>query len=284
MKYFITGASGFIGQYLAKTLNKMNHEVYELETKLSDANNLADCLSHFNPDYVIHLAAKKKRSSDANDFSEIIESNLIGTFNLLNASKRLNSVKKILIMGTAEEYGQNKSPFFSDMREDPISFYSFSKMTATHLAQMFYKLYDLPITILRPSIAYGPGQAQDMFIPSLISTLKSKKSFAMTSGEQKRQFIYIEDLVSAILEISEKVKPAGQIINISHQEQFSIKDVAQNIAAKLDAIDLLEIGKLPTRQKEIVEYRLDTSFLNHELGWKPKYTFEQGISETLKSY
>lgn len=284
MKYFVTGASGFIGKALVAKLTSEDHEVEEFVGDIRDAEEIQSVVQNFNPEIVIHLAAQKKRSANTKDFAEIIDVNLKGTFNLLDALKATSDVKKIIILGTAEEYGLNETPFIPGMREDPISFYSFSKMSATHLSQLFYKLYNLPIIILRPSIAYGPGQSPDMFLPSLITALKSGQNFEMTTGEQKRQFIYIDDLIDALGIVVNKANPAGQIINITNQQQFSIKDVAKLIAQKLDKVGLLDIGKVPTRIKEIQNYQLDTSYLNQSLGWSPKFNFEQGVEEILKTY
>lgn len=294
-KYLVTGANGFIGKALTTSLLREGNKVASIDKAsfgdnkvisyigdITDENFIKKSLEEFLPDYIIHLAAQKVRSSDSSDFSSIIDNNLKGSFNLFNQAAKLQSLKKIIFVGTAEEYGLNKAPFSESMREDPISFYSFSKVCGTHLAQLFHKTYKLPVIIVRPSIAYGPGQGQEMFIPALVDALRKDKIFEMTTGEQARQFIYIEDLVLALEEICKNLEPSGQVINVSAEEQFTIKEVALSIAKTLGKENLLSIGSYPSRTIDIKDYRLDISYLKNKLAWKPKVSFERGIQLILK--
>ena len=204
-RVLVTGANGFIGRYLLDLLVDSGARVYvldkmETESRLveksyrgdmRDATFVSDSVMDSRPQIIYHLAAFKKRSSEFTDFSQEIDVNLIGTLNLLTPAARLEGLQSVVVLGTCEEYGHSATPFAEGVRELPVNAYSFSKLCVTHLCQVMKAVYKMPLVVLRPSVAYGPGQAADMFLSSLLSTLLEGKPFKMTAGTQTRDYIYI---------------------------------------------------------------------------------------------
>jgi UDP-glucose 4-epimerase len=297
-KILITGSSGFIGTNLINTLKSQNFDIAVINrsynpnlknvTKyvgdICDYSFVEKAILDFQPNKVFHLAGYKNRASNVEELSLSLKVNLMGTLNLYQALTKVSSVESIIALGTTDEYGIHNSSFIESSTENPISPYGFSKLCGTQLAQFFNRSFNLPVIILRPTIAYGPHQANDMFIPSLINTLMSNSDFKMTEGKQLRDFIYISDLVDAMLLISESQNYNGEIFNIGSGDSLKLREVASTIAIDLNKEHFLKIGSIPYRQNEVMKYKTCTDKINNTLGWFPKVSFKKGIELTVKHY
>ena len=297
-KILITGSSGFIGTNLLISLQSQNIDIAVIERlhnrKIKNITNyIGDICDYsfvektildFQPNKVFHLAGYKNRSLNIEEVSSSLNINLMGTLNLYQAITKITTVKSIVTLGTTDEYGIHSSSFNESLIEYPISPYGFSKLCGTKLAQFFNRSFNLPIVVLRPTIAYGPFQANDMFIPSLINTLIVNKEFKMTEGNQLRDFIYISDLVEALIQISEKQNCNGEIFNIGSGESLKLKGVATDIASYLNKEHLLKLGSIPYRQNEVMQYKTCTEKINNVIGWFPKVSFKKGIELTVKHF
>ncbi|MEI6093222.1 MAG: NAD(P)-dependent oxidoreductase [bacterium] len=290
-KILVIGANGFIGGHLCHRLFSLSYNVKTLDLcssnyigDISDKKFVLDSLQDFNPEYIFHLAAFKERTATMDSFYDAIKVNLIGTLNILSSAKNLSGLKKIVVMGTAEEYGFNSTPFSEMLRENPVTAYSFSKVCSSHLCSLINSIYDLPVLVLRPSIAYGPGQNIDMFIPSLIKNILLDKTFDMTSGEQTRDFIYVDDLVTAMLKAVANNMLNSGIINIGSGEPVKIRDLALKIENMLNKSSLIMLGARDYRKLEIMEYFLDNSKAKKVLNWQPLVSLEEGLKKTIEYY
>jgi UDP-glucose 4-epimerase len=297
-KCLMTGASGFIGRQLLEFLFKYGVEINTFDRQsnyltfpvkqyvgdLRDADLVEACVEQSNPEIIFHLAAFKERSSKLEDFSTAIDTNLIGALNLFKAAARLNNLRSIVIVGTAEEYGRNVCPFTESMREAPVSAYSFSKLCLTHLCEVLHNLYKIPFTVVRPTLAYGPGQPADMFLPALIKSLISNKQFPMTPGEQTRDFVYISDLVDALVSSALNSKAVGQIINIGSGMPVSISELALRVQRLLNKTNLVRTGDIDYRSGEIMDYYVDITKAKNLLGWTPKVSLDVGLKKTIDYY
>lgn len=294
----ITGGTGFIGKHLSKRLADAGARVHVISNEgdadsgvkihkadMLDKKRIHELVKSIMPDFVFHLAADRNRERSVESFYNLINVNIMGSFNLLEALVNSECLVPTITYGTAEEYGDNKPPFTEQMREDPVSPYSFSKLSSTRLLKMFYKLYSLPTTVLRPTIAYGPGQMIDMFIPSVIKSLSMNKPFKMTAGEQTRDFIFIDDLVEATLTVPQcQDKAKGEIINIGYGIPYKIKDVARKISVIMGKENLVEYGAIPYRASEMMNYYVDTGKAGNLLGWKPKTDIDKGLGITIEKF
>lgn len=295
---FVTGASGFIGRHLVASLAAGGAVVSRLEHQhrssaspgevhvgdLRDAAFVARAVQACTPDVIFHLAAFKQRSARIDDFALALETNVLGSLNLFSAAATLPRLKAIVVMGTAEEYGHNVAPFVETMREQPVNAYSQSKQSLTHLCEVLYQLHRLPVVVLRPTIAYGPGQSTDMFLPALIRSLLAGVPFPMTAGGQTRDFVYVSDVVDAMQLAATREGVAGQILNIGSGQPVTIAALAHKVAAITGIPGLLQTGKLPYRPGEVMAYSVDTAKAFALLGWAPRIGLDQGLAATIEHF
>ena len=297
-RILITGSSGFIGTNLLISLKSQDYDIAVIDRSrntnfknvtnyigdICDYSFVKKTILDFQPNKVFHLAGYKNRSSNIEEVSLSLKVNLMGTLNLYQALTKLSTLESIVALGTTDEYGIHNSSFIESSIENPISPYGFGKLCGTQLAQFFNRSFNLPVIILRPTIAYGPYQTDDMFIPSLISTLISNSDFKMTEGKQLRDFIYISDLVNAMLLISESQNYKGEIFNIGSGDSLKLSVVATTIARDLNKEHFLKIGSIPYRQNEVMKYMTSIDKVKNIFGWKPKIDFKKGIELTVKHY
>jgi UDP-glucose 4-epimerase len=302
-KILITGSSGFIGRHLLNNLinedfdihclirkldsdliNKKTVSVFYYDVDLKNKEKLNRIVKNISPDYVVHLAGEKSRSNELKKINSILENNISGTLNLFECLLGIENLKRVTVLGSIEEYGFTDTPFKENSFENPVSMYGVSKLTVTKLSKIFYNEYQLPITILRPSLVYGPKQGTEMFISLMINTLSKQQSFAMTKGEQYRDFIFIDDLVEAIKKTILIDDLSGLVINIASGKSFMLSEIAKKIALILNAENLLQIGAIEYRKLEIMNYEVDICLAAKKLKWEPLISIDTGLALTIKSF
>lgn len=297
-RILVTGATGFIGKHLLEALGASEAEVAVIVRDdgcavraarkyvgdVHDVSFINNAMRDWLPNVVFHLAGARARVLGWDAFSETLETNLFGSSNLLFAASEISSLERIVVLGTAEEYGNNLAPFNEMMRESPISAYSFSKQCASHLAQLMHRCFGLPVVVLRPSVVYGPAQCSDMFLPALIQSLLRGKAFDMTRGEQTRDYVFVEDLVGAILKAGYCKGIEGEIINIGSGEPIIISQLVGNVEDLLGCSGLVRRGALNYRNGEQMEYWLDISKAKEMMDWVPRTSMQNGLVRTVAWY
>ena len=302
----VTGAAGFVGRNLLREVTRRGlpyqlvgvdlNVPMELRQDCPNVHfydiNLADCaachalISAQRPDYLLHLAGvtSKLRSSSAAD--SVLSSNLSTTCYLLEALRDTHypaSDKQpphFLLTSTGLIYGVQRSPFSESLVPQPPDGYSLSKYLAERAVACSSRMGIIRSCVYRPAILYGPDQTGDMFVPSLLATLRRNERFSMTDGEQTRDFVHVADMIDALLfAVLHEIEGT---FNVGSGKATSMRNVALRVAAKLKKEHLLGLGELPYRKHEVWHYALDPSRLA-ALGWKAQLDLERGIDSCLEA-
>ena len=292
----VTGATGFIGRHLVDALIKEKADISVISRKkvllnrkiniyvgdLTDPKFISKVVKEVKPKKIFHLAAIVNPSRDISILDEIFKVNFFGTVNLLNSLKNVD-YDSFILNSTAEVYGNSKMPFKEDMLLSPLSPYSLSKASAEIFCNILYKNNGYPITILRLFLVYGPGQKSNRFLPQLLTALLKNKKFSMTKGQQKRDYIFIDDVIEALIKSSLIKQASGETINICSGKQFSIKSIATKIATMLNAKTLIKYN-LPYRKNEQWNYCGDGTKAKKILNWNPRTDIDAGLEKTIRWY
>jgi len=312
MKILITGGAGFIGSNFAHYIaeNRSDLEIVVLD-KLTYAGNLDNITSLLNSnkikfvqgdiadldfvnelflaekfDIVVNFAAETHVDRSIESPTIFIQTNIVGTHNLLLASKA-NNVKRYHQVSTDEVYGDlgdNSTDFFTETTPlDPNCPYASSKASADLLVQSYYRTYGFPATISRCSNNYGPYQFPEKLIPFFFRQIENDKKVPVYGdGLNIRDWLFVLDHCSAINLILEKGK-IGEIYNIGGNNEKTNLEIT-NILLKFFGKDQSLIEYVEDRLAHDRRYAIDSSKLQSELGWKPSVTFEEGIQYTFDWY
>ncbi len=293
----ITGGNGFIGANLARKLLTLGYNVNLLthntdfsrlkgtEDKISihrlDIRDkaLTDLIIKISPSYIFHLAtySSYRNQSDVKEMADIA---INGTLNLLLATRNI-PYQLFVNTGSSSEYGFKNKPMKETDLLEPISFYAAMKAGQTHLCNTFSFQYDKPIVTIRPFSVYGPYEKEDRFIPTVIRSLILGESIKLTEGNQRRDFIYVDDLINIYTTALDKgMKLKGNILNAGSGKEYTndeVVDILFKIAGKKVSI---EKGKFPKRMWDTPHWLADISKTEKVLNWKPKFSIEKGLEAT----
>ena len=324
----VTGGAGFIGSNLVRyLLQRTAHTVVNVD-KLSYAGNRASIadvehhprhrfevddicdasrvqalLAEHRPQAVMHLAAESHVDRSIDSAAEFIRTNLIGTYTLLDATldywSSLDAVGRhgfrFHHVSTDEVYGTlgfDDPVFQESTRYDPSSPYAASKAGSDHLANAWYKTYDLPVLISNCTNNYGPYQFPEKLIPLVISKAIAGEPIPVYGqGENIRDWIYVGDHVEALYTVLSDGRP-GQSYNISAGAERSNIEVVSTICRLLDDLrpndPVVPHDKLITfvsdRPGHDLRYAMSNEKIHTELGWQPSTNFEAGLARTVLWY
>jgi dTDP-glucose 4,6-dehydratase len=330
MKILVTGGAGFIGSAVIRyIINNTVDSIINLD-KLTYAGNLESLIEVENnprylfeqvnicnrteldrvfkihkPDIIMHLAAESHVDRSIDGPTEFIQTNIVGTYNLLEAARhywlQLDKVSKSIFrfhhISTDEVYGDLEGPdelFTETTSYAPSSPYSASKASSDHLVRAWHRTYGLPILITNCSNNYGPYHFPEKLIPLVIlNALEGKPLPVYGDGLQVRDWLYVEDHARALYTVVTK-GVIGETYNIGgHNEKTNI-DVVKTICQLLEelvpnkpnGIESYEslITYVQDRPGHDVRYAIDASKIQKELDWTPQETFETGLRNTVKWY
>lgn len=272
------------------------------QADIVDATAMRRIVSEFSPDVIMHLAAESHVDRSIDGPGEFIQTNVVGTFALLQAAlnywRGLPEDRKQKFrfhhISTDEVFGSLgvDGLFREDTPYSPNSPYSASKAASDHLVRAWHHTYGLPVVMTNCSNNYGPYHFPEKLIPlTIINALEGKPLPVYGTGENVRDWLHVEDHAEALLLVAEQGR-LGQSYNIGgHNEQSNIA-VVRMICSILD--ELLPDAAIGPREKLITfvtdrpghdaRYAIDASKIGRELGWKPRYTFEKGLRETVRWY
>lgn len=286
MKILITGGSGFIGSHLAKELTKQGHDIRILDRKKPEDAELHDCyrfglitdnhtmlLRNFNPDVVYHLAAQTDVQSSIKHPYEDADTNIRGTYSLLHTLENIGFEGKLIFSSSAAVYGDTQAvPISEETPHNPDSPYGKSKS----VGEFYVGLSSLNTTILRFSNVYGQGSGG--VISTFLSKLDNGERITVYGGNQTRDYIYVKDLVSALIKCIES--PRNSVYNVSTGTETSLGEVIEILERLRGSV--IYATKMPLPTGEIVRSALDNQKLGLALNWYPSYTLETGLYDLLK--
>lgn len=316
MKYLVTGGAGFIGSnFLVKYVSERPDDHFFCIDKLSYASNLeslspvadlpnyqfarlnlvdfdatTQLVKEYAPDVIIHFAAESHVDRSISGPAEFIQSNIVGTFNLLEAAKQ-TGISKFHHVSTDEVYGSlgEEGLFVETTPYDPSSPYSASKAASDHLVRAYNRTYKLPVTITNCSNNYGPRQFPEKLIPLMIlNCLEGNPLPIYGQGLNTRDWLYVDDHNSAIMAVVDRGRE-GETYNIGGNAEQKNIDVVKTICRLMGE----ETGKgdlshlmtyVADRPGHDWRYAIDASKLRDELGWEPTETFDTGIRKTIRWY
>lgn len=296
----VTGGNGFIGSHLVRALASLGNSCDVFIPEPDDASRLVHisslrvkrlpapealgpAVAEIQPDYVFHLGAVVSRQRSLAAFRETLRWNLLSTLYLMESLVG-SGVRRIVTIGSAEEYGGSGAPFREDTMPDPASPYAASKTAAFCYARMFYNSFGLPVVALRPTVVYGPGQAPQLLIPEVITALLRGRPVDTTEGKQTRDFLYVGDLVDAFLRAATAPGIEGQVFNIGSGESVSVRSCIERIEAMIGTCGLVRYGARPYGKNEINFYSVDIRQAKEQLNWKPRTTLNEGLALTIAAF
>ena len=330
MRVFITGTSGFIGFHTARTLLEEGFKIhgydgitdyYDIKLKkdrtsilesfdnfqftqamLEDNLELTSAIEKFQPEIIIHLAAQAGVRYSLENPRSYVDSNIIGTFNLLEIAKKLD-LKHMLIASTSSVYGDSKEMPFKEKEntDSPLTIYAASKKTNEVMAHSYSHLWNLPITTFRFFTVYGPWGRPDMALFKFTEAILNDKEIDVYNfGNMYRDFTYIDDLVKGI-------RLLMNVIPNNEEQSNSImdKDTKSNIAPYrivnignskkvklslfIEAIEK-ELGKqakknyLPMQMGDVPATWADSSLLNNLTNYSPETDIKEGVKNFIEWY
>ena len=330
MKILVTGGAGFIGSAVVRhIIENTSDEVRVIDcltyagnleslaqvagnkrysfsqTDITDAKSVAEQFSDFRPDIVMHLAAESHVDRSIDGPAAFIQTNLIGTFTLLEAARQywsaLDTAQKQTFrfhhISTDEVYGDlhgTDDLFTEETPYAPSSPYSASKAGSDHLVRAWNRTYGLPVVVTNCSNNYGPYHFPEKLIPlTILNALAGKPLPVYGNGEQIRDWLYVEDHARALYKVATEGR-SGETYNIGgHNERKNI-DVVRTICAILDKVveqkpgNISQFADLITFVKDRpghdLRYAIDAAKIQRDLGWVPEETFESGIEKTVHWY
>ena len=328
MRILVTGGAGFIGKSLILKLllspeniifniDKLNYASFQkpindfclkkninqyrfLGIDIADITKTFEAVRLANPDIIFHLAAESHVDRSISNPFNFIQSNIVGTYNLLSASldfyKSLNKERqknfKFLHISTDEVFGTlgSKGHFTEDSKYDPRSPYSASKASSDHLVRAWYHTYSLPIIISNCSNNYGPWQFPEKLIPKIIyNALKGKEIPIYGNGSNIRDWLFVEDHIDALILLS-KIGEIGETYCIGGNSEKTNNEVANEICQILDKkfpskpLHNKLIKYVEDRPGHDQRYSINFSKIKNQHNWKPNYSFSEGLLKTVEWY
>jgi NAD dependent epimerase/dehydratase len=308
-KVLVTGADGFIGSHLVEALLERGCSVRAfvfynsfnswgwLDTLPAEALAKLDVFAGDIRDpngvltamqgcaVVFHLAALIGIPFSYHSPDSYVDTNIRGTLNVLQAARGVG-VSKVMVTSTSEVYGTAQYvPIDERHAFQGQSPYSATKIGADRLAESFYRSFSTPVVIVRPFNTFGPRQSARAVIPSIITQLLANQpELRVGSVHPTRDFNYVKDIAEAFLAIAESERTVGEEINVASGREISIGELAETLKQRINPAARIVHDKERVRPEASEVDRLmgDNRKIMALTGWRPRYTFEQGLHETVE--
>ncbi|HMS22632.1 MAG TPA: NAD-dependent epimerase/dehydratase family protein [Candidatus Levybacteria bacterium] len=295
-KVLITGSGGFVGTHLKEKLRKLGADVYGVSRSSSDKHDYKENITNLSAvegiikknriQICYHLAAEALVESGQSDPYNTFKNNITGALNVLECSRKYN-LEKIIIASTSHVYGDHKPPYLERFSPRPSRPYETSKTCIDLIAQSYANTFSLPVIIPRFVNTYGPGDTNfNRLIPKTIKSILENKPPLMWGGKARRDYLYIDDVISAYTLLGEtKMEKFGKnrIYNFGSNNIYSVQEIIE-ILIKMSGKDLEIVRKKDERDFEIKIQFSSFKKANRILGWSPKFSIDRGLLLTIPWY
>jgi len=299
----VTGGAGFIGSHLVDRLIKEGHKLVIIDDLSTGRKESLNSKAKFykidirhpevfqifkkeQPKIVFHLAAQPLVEVAYKNPLETLETNIMGTANVLEACRLKGGLKSIVVASSDKAYGKaEKLPYIEETPLKGDHPYEVSKSSADLIARAYFKTYGLPVTVTRFGNVFGPGDVNfNRLIPGILKSIITNTEFLIRSdGKMVREYIYVNDIANGCIKLAQNIeKIKGEAFNFGSKNIFSVIEVIKKIENILKVKVNYQI--LNTAKNEIPEQYLDWTKINKTLGWQPEMSFEKGIKESFNWY
>jgi len=299
-KILVTGATGFVGACLTRNLIKGDDEVHIIARSTSDLwriDDIKDSL-HIHDVDLLDTEQIKRLAKDIKvnrvyhlatyggyhyqtDLDKIISTNLIGTWNLFKAFSD-EGIEMFINTSSSSEYGEKLEPMKEDMIVEPNNIYGATKASSTILCSTYAKVNKIPFVTYRLFSPYGYFDASTRLIPTVITSCLKGEKLKLGKKESKRDFIFIDDVISAYISANDLTNHCGEIYNIGSGIQYSVGQVTNTIQNIMKSNIKVEWDNESNRQYEPQMWVGNIEKAKKDLNWEPKYTIKDGIDYTVK--
>ncbi len=283
----LTGANGFLGRHLANRLSELKAVVIATDitppplaanpisapANLTDSAEVEAIFSQYKPTMVIHMAAAGVRNPGL-PLETAVGVNLMGSITLYQMALKYG-VQRFIHTGTSYEYGDRSDANHAD----PISMYAASKAAAWNFGRMYYRTEGLPIVGLRLFQVYGPSLPGGV-IEAALNAAHKRIPFDSTAGEQKRDWVYVDDVLAAYVHALTAPAIEGRAFDIGTGRTHSLKTILDLVAKHTGTLDV-RFGALPYRAGEVFDLVADTAPARKYLGWQATTSVEEGLRRTI---
>jgi dTDP-glucose 4,6-dehydratase len=310
-KVLVTGAGGFMGSHLAEELVRQGEEVRALVRYNSrDDRGLLEELPEDvrsqievipgdlkDPDgvkkavkrchKVFHLGALIAIPYSYIHPFDFIQTNVVGTAHLLNACLEEGTLQRFIHTSTSEVYGT--AQYVPIDEKHPLqaqSPYAASKIAADKLAESYHLSFGLPVATIRPFNTYGPRQSLRAVIPTIISQAVGDKKVWLGNTKPRRDFLFVKDTVRGFVQVGKCEEAVGKVVNVGTGTDISVEELVKKILGLMGKQSKIEVEdrRIRPEKSEVMQLLSDTRLAQKLFQWAPRYTFEEGLTETIEWY
>ena len=307
-KVLVTGAGGFIGSHLTERLVRDGHQVRALVryNGRDDRGSLGDLPADIQAaievergdlkdpgavrravegrEWVFHLGALIAIPYSYHNPYDVVQTNVLGTAHVLDACRASSTLTRLVLTSTSEVYGTAQTvPIDERHPLQGQSPYAATKIAADALGESYHRAFGLPVTILRPFNTFGPRQSARAIIPTIISQALARPSVKLGRLDPRRDLTYVKDTVAGFVAIAGCDAALGRAVNIGRGEDISIGDLVETIGRRLGRSIAVETDQERYRPaaSEVERLLAGTALAQSLWGWKPRYSLEEGLDETI---
>ena len=303
MKTLITGGAGFIGSAVVPTLSKEDHEIYVLDNlsfgnrefidipdshfflaDIRDAEKVAEIIAALQPEIVVHLAAIHFIPYCNQHPFEAADTNIRGTMNVLNACKKISSLKKFFFASTAAVYPISDEAVGETHERHPLDIYGLSKLTGEYLCKEFYQETSIDTIVCRFFNAFGPNETNPHLIPEIEKQLRDGlRTINQGNLTPKRDFIHTFDMAAAVRQLLKIENSGYDIFNLGRGIEYSVVEIVEAFSRQLNEEVHIEVDPARVRKVERQHLLADVTKLK-KTGWKPEWDIDEGIKNLVENW